>query len=300
MSCYRPIDAWAPLDGGQIVFKEVKDARSIKIKCGRCIGCKLERRDAWAVRCFAESQTNLDNCFLTLTYDESHLPMHGSLVYRDFQLFMKRLRKYIAHEHGDKPIKFFMCGEYGDDFDRPHFHALLFGFNFPDFVRLHSGSGLARSESLERLWKHGFSTVGEVTYASCRYVASYCIKKVVGKEADEHYKRVDPYTGEIVAIEPEFCRASQGLGLEWLRRYWKDVYLRGHHGVVLNGSVKKVPRYFDKKLDEIIPLLMDDVEFQRQLHAGRFSGDQTPERLAARERVEHARIRAEADKRTAR
>lgn len=293
MSCYRPVDAWAPLDGGMIRFSEVKDARLIKIKCGQCIGCRLERRDMWAVRCFAESQCHLDNCFLTLTYDEPNLPMHGSLKYEDFQLFMKRLRRKVG------PVRFFMCGEYGDDFERPHFHALLFGYNFPDIKRLRPDSGLARSEILEGLWTKGFATVGEVTYASARYVASYCIKKVNGPAAVEHYRRVNPFTGEIVEIEPEFCRMSlkPGIGFEWLKRYWKDIYLRGHHGIVLNGSVKRVPRYFDKRMDDLVPLLMDDIEFQRVLHAERFADDQTPQRLAAREAVEKARLNFELQKR---
>lgn len=213
--------------------------------------------------------------------------MHGSLRYEDFQLFMKRLRRKIG------PVRFFMCGEYGENFDRPHFHALLFGYSFPDAKRVYSDAGLSRSETLEKLWPHGFATVGEVTYASARYVASYCVKKVTGTAAEEHYRRVDPYTGEIVPIEPEFCHMSlkPGIGLRWLAKYWKEVYLSGHHAVMINGTKKRVPRYFDKKMDEIVPLLMDDVEFQRALHAQNYREDQTPERLEVRERVERARLK---------
>ena len=121
MTCYRPFVAYAPLDGGALCFVERKDCREVKLACGQCIGCRIAKREAWAIRCVCESQMHLDNCFLTLTYDEESLPQYGSLEYRHVQLFFKRLRKKIG------AFRYFVCGEYGPHGDRPHYHALIFG-----------------------------------------------------------------------------------------------------------------------------------------------------------------------------
>jgi hypothetical protein len=298
VTCYRPMDAWAPLDGGPISFSEIKDSREIRLKCGNCLGCRLERRDMWALRCYCESKMHRDNCFITLTYDDEHLPMHGSLCYRDFQLFMMRLRKRCG-----SGIRFFMCGEYGENFDRPHFHALLFGHRFDDITPANgvfSHSRCYRSETLEKLWTKGFSTVGEVTFASARYTAAYCVKKVTGPLAEEHYKRVDTRTGEIVTVTPEFAHMSlkPGIGFTYLEKYWRDMYMTGHNAVIVDGKKKKIPRYFDKRMDDLLPLFMDDIEFQRQLAAEPFAVDNTRERLQVREIVESARVKFEKSKQT--
>lgn len=131
MSCYRPITAFKPADGGPVLFVERKDTREIKIRCGQCIGCRIDKRDAWAVRCYAESKMHKANTFVTFTYDDDHLPV-GGLKYRDFQLMLKRLREKLG------PFRFFMCGEYGEQFRRPHYHALFFGLDFPDKLKCNS------------------------------------------------------------------------------------------------------------------------------------------------------------------
>ncbi|WNK12649.1 MAG: replication initiator protein [Microvirus sp.] len=289
MSCYKPGRAWKRADGGPISFHEVKDSREIVISCGQCIGCRIARREAWAVRCYAESKLHTDNVFITLTYDRDCLPRFNSLDYRDIQLFFKKLRK--RHK-----FRYFVAGEYGDANDRPHYHALLFGIDFSDSVSLHTGSRLRYSEELSRTWGHGFTTIGDVTYASARYTASYCMKKVTGPTARDHYSRVDWRTGEIGEVEPEFVHMSlkEGIGAKWLEKYWREVYI--HHGVHINGTKKPIPKYFDKKMDEILPLFMDDIEFQRALFADKYRADQTPERLAVREAVEIARLKFETTK----
>ena len=289
MACYRPVVAWKPLDGGAISFSEMKDCREIRIKCGQCIGCRLERREFWTIRCYLESKMHRDNCFVTLTYDEAHYPQYGSLCYRDFQLFAKRLRAKVG------PFRFFMCGEYGDELDRPHYHALFFGLDFSDKYKcnsIRSSFAVYRSETLESCWTHGFSSIGDVSYASARYCAAYTTKKVTGDLADSYYSRVVSDTGEIVRLEPEFAHMSlrPGIGLPWLERYWKDLYTKGHNAVIVNGEKKRIPRYFDRKMDEIVPLLMDEVEFERYNESLKYSGDNTPDRLAVREQVELARV----------
>jgi hypothetical protein len=102
---------------------------TLELPCGQCIGCRLERSRQWAMRCLHESSLYDRNAFVTLTYDDEHLPPGGSLNYPDFQRFMKRLRK-----NSKSPIRFYMGGEYGESTLRPHFHVCLFGYDFPDKV----------------------------------------------------------------------------------------------------------------------------------------------------------------------
>lgn len=288
MPCYRPVPAYVPLSGGAIVFKEVKNSREIKFACGQCIGCRIEKQEMWAIRCYAESKMHDQNCFVTLTYNEENFPQYGSLNYDHFQLFMKRLRRRVG------AVRFFMCGEYGEELERPHYHALFFGLDFADKVKanaIRSNHDIYRSPMLEDLWPHGFSSIGEVNYATARYCATYTTKKITGERAVSHYSRVDPSTGEIVQLVPEFAHMSlrPGIGFSWLEKYWRDLYTV-HDKFILDGKKKKIPRYFDKKMDELVPLLMDDIEFRRFQKAEVHASEQTRDRLAVREKVETARV----------
>ena len=178
------------------------------------------------MRCVHEAKFHDVSCFVTLTYDDEHLPVGGTLVYRHFQLFMKRLRKSFPK------ARFFMCGEYGDNTSRPHYHAVLFGVDFRDRVpHARSGSGevVYASALLSRLWQLGFASVGDFTFESAAYVARYVLKKVTGDLAAEHYRSVDLATGEIVDRVPEFCHMSlkPGIGARWFEQYYdSDVRVR--------------------------------------------------------------------------
>lgn len=193
MPCYKPLDAWRPdfSTGSKKLIFSYHPARcagptpDLQVPCGQCVGCRLERSRQWAVRCVHESQLHKENCFITLTYASEHLPPDSSLHYRDFQLFMKRLRKKFT----GKKIRFYMCGEYGENFGRPHFHACLFGHNFDDLKlwKTQNNIPLYRSKILEELWPFGHSSVGSVTFESAAYVARYIMKKVTGEAAELHY-----------------------------------------------------------------------------------------------------------------
>lgn len=296
MPCYRPVTAFKPAAGGPVSFSEVKDSREIKVKCGQCIGCRLERQQMWAIRCMVEAKCHERNSFVTLTYNEENYPQHGSLNYRHVQLFLKRLRKRCG------PFRYFVAGEYGEELNRPHYHALLFGLDFSDKSRCNSICSLHpiyRSSTLEELWKHGFSSIGDVTFSSARYVATYCVKKINGPLAEDHYKRVIPETGEIVDLEPEFAHMSlkPGIGAKWLEAYWRDLYVTGHNAVIVDGKKKAIPRYFDKLMEKLDPALMEEVDFDRFKRAEIHASDNTRDRLAVREQVEHARMAFEKQKR---
>lgn len=289
MSCFKPIVAYKPPDGGSLVFHERKDHREIQIRCGQCIGCRIDKREAWAVRCYAESKLHANNMFITLTYDEANLPSLGGLQYRDFQLFAKRMRARCG------PFRFFMCGEYGEEGLRPHYHALVFGYRFADAVKsnsIYSAFDLYESATLSDLWGKGICSFGEITYSSARYCAVYATKKVTGDAASDHYFRVDSRTGECGNVAPEFARMSlkPGIGLEWLRKYWKDVYIRGHNSVIVDGVQKRIPEYFDKKLMEMFPDVVDAHKFSQYKEAVNRAQDNTRDRLLVREKCAQARV----------
>lgn len=264
---------------------------SLYLPCGQCVGCRLERSRQWAMRCMHEASLYKRNCFITLTYRDDCLPANGSLNYRDFQLFMKRLRKSFPNSR----IRFYMCGEYGEDFNRPHFHACLFNFDFEDKVpvRLLSGSGskLFKSKTLERLWPFGYGSIGAVTFESAAYVARYVMKKVNGDRAKDHYKVVDS-DGVITWRTPEFNKMSlrPGIGAQWMERFVSDVYPDGN--VVVRGHESKSPRYYDKRYSKLDPFGHEAMIFERELASLERWEDQTDERLKVREQVATARIRS--------
>lgn len=210
----------------------------LKLPCGRCIGCRLDRSLHWAVRCVHEASLHDQNCFLTLTYDDQHL-RSDSLIKKDLQDFWKRLRKVIS----PRKIRYFACGEYGEQFQRPHYHACVFGY-WPDDAFLYtvrSGSELYLSPMIGRLWPFGFHTIGKVNFESAAYVARYVLKKVNGEPAGEHYH------GRV----PEFVVMSRkpGIAADWIKTYYGDVYPADY--VVVRDKFKlKPPRYYDQIYDE--------------------------------------------------
>lgn len=285
MACFNLLDAWKS-DSGEIKFFDNGGGRYLQLPCGQCVGCRLERSRQWAVRCMHEASMHEHSCFVTLTFDQEHLPTNGSLDYRPFQLFMKRVRKSSGCR-----VRFFMAGEYGDMNWRPHFHALLFGVNFSDrclLSHLDSGSDIYRSESLNALWREGYSSVGDVTFESAAYVARYCLKKVTGPAALDHYRRVDPVTGEVFSLAPEFCRMSlrPGIGAEWFKKFRSEVF--PHDRVIVRGKVAKPPKYYSRLEGSSLDACA--VEYDRHVSKLEQEWDCTPARLRVREQVTAARL----------
>lgn len=291
MPCYHPISAYQCTDGS-IVFYESKrhdTVKSLSLPCGQCIGCRLERSRQWAIRCMHEAQMHTQNCFITLTYDDDHLPSDRSLHYRDFQLFIKRLRK----RYPGRRIRYYMAGEYGENFGRPHWHACIFGLDFDDkklWKRTSANSLLYRSQDLELLWPFGYSSIGDVTFESAAYVARYIMKKVTGKNASEHYTEIDPESGEITTRKPEFTKMSlkPGIGYEWYKQYTSDVY--PHDYVIVRGKKVKPPKYYDKKYKIDNPYEFDELLYIREKSAKLNYADNTPERLLVKEQVTKAKL----------
>ncbi|AXH74320.1 MAG: replication initiator protein [Microviridae sp.] len=263
MPCYHPMPAVRMSDGSvKFVSRNKRGVEStLELPCGQCIGCRLERSRQWAVRCLHEASLHERNAFITLTYDESSVPLGGSLKYRDFQLFMKRLRKLVGK------VSFYCGGEYGEQVMRPHYHACIFGYDFPDkvyFKKSSDGSKLYTSKLLEKLWPHGMSSTGDVTFASAAYIARYCVQKVTGDRAAAHY-RVITDDGEIIDRVPEFNRMSlnPAVGKRWLEKFQTDVYPRDY--VVVNGVKCKPPSYYDTLFEKENPGVFSELVAQREL-----------------------------------
>lgn len=293
MACFHPLEAFRT-SGGEVVFVERGDiVATLALPCGRCLGCRLERARQWSIRVMHEASQWPCSSFVTLTYDDEHLPSGGSLFYPDFQRFMKRLRK----SRPGRVIRFYMCGEYGEQTVRPHYHACLFNEDFSKDRKVWrdfgSGCVVYRSSELERLWPFGMTSVGELTRESAEYVARYVVKKVTGAPAAEHYKVIDRETGEVSWREPEFTHMSlkPGIGSAWFGRYGASDVVP-HDRVVHAGRVGVVPRYYDRLLSRVDPEALELMKMAREARARARFGDSTPERLAVREQVAAARFSA--------
>lgn len=190
---------------------------------------------------------------------------------------MYRLRRKLG------PTRFFACGEYGEINKRPHFHALLFGRTFSDARPF--GRDLYTSAVLSKLWPHGFSSFGAVTYQSAAYVAGYALKKVTGEKASSHYLGVDWRTGELCELTPEFGRMSlrPGIGYAWFQKYWREVYVARDGCVLHGGKTVPAPSYYDKLLSDLDHDLRDHKSISRYERALSFSHDTSKARLLTRE-----------------
>lgn len=303
MPCFKPLQAFRTpyvnrITGKSVIsFKAMDTAlyvcEPLKLPCGQCIGCRMQRSRDWAIRCVHEASLYTDNCFITLTYSNEHLPKDGSLNVRVFQLFMKRLRRKFGNG-----IRFYMCGEYGDRYGRPHYHACLFGFDFPDkqFWKMTKGLPLYRSPSLEKLWKFGFSSIGSVTFESAAYVARYIHKKITGDKAKIHYANIDYDTGEILSYrKPEFNQMSRGckslgtggIAKGWFDQFKSDVY--PNDVVVYKGKELKPPRFYDNCYEVENPESFVKIKESRLERAKLIEVDNTKARLLVKETLQKLR-----------
>lgn len=190
------------------------------VPCGKCLGCKIAHSREWTVRLLHEMSSWDSYCFLTLTYDEEHCPF--SLSKRELQLFWKRLRKAIS----PRKLKYFSCGEYGDTYGRPHYHAIVYGVDWND------------EKVILQCWNKGFIKIGGVTRKSIGYVTDYCLKKYDKRRNKEEYERF--------GLEAPFQLASQGFGLRFA--FANRQQLQDDLGTTFNGRPVGLPRYYVKKL----------------------------------------------------
>lgn len=222
----------------------------VPLPCGKCLGCLLRRVSDWSLRCVYEAARWQRSSFLTLTYRSSDLPSNRSLLKRDHQLFFKRLRQRLLREYGVSKIKYFMCGEYGEKKGRPHYHVVLFGWDFPDRIPVANNPGardqLYDSPFLAEVWGHGEVRIGEVTSESAAYVARYSLKKLRGKRGRASYEAA----GQAVP----YIACSKGIGRSHFDRYRSDHYPSDEAVDLTSLQKRGNPRYFDKLLEAVDPL----------------------------------------------
>ena len=267
MPCYHPLEA-VILPGttangkknikilsGQHASEVYPPWQRLQLPCGQCIGCRLEYSRQWANRCMLELQYHKESWFVTLTYDDDHVPRTAyamnddgeaapalTLNPRDLELFWKRLRK----AHPDDHIRYFAAGEYGTTTYRPHYHAIVFGLSLDDlrpYKRSSQNYDYFISDSLTECWGLGFAVVGAVTWETCAYTARYIMKKLKGQDA-QLYSDFN--------LQPEFVRMSRKPGIA--RQYYDD-HSELYKFEFINlptdvGGLKfRPPRYFDKLYD---------------------------------------------------
>jgi hypothetical protein len=297
MPCYGPLTAYRPKAGAQtrrLVFdaRQAETGIPIKIPCGQCIGCKLERSRQWALRCMNElrQHPNAGSMFLTLTYNNENCP--DSLRLPDYQNFMKRLR-----EHTGPGLRFFGCGEYGERFGRPHYHIIIFNYRPDDTKLIKRGEdyNLYDSQTVNNLWNAGHHAIGDVSFDSCAYVARYCLKKITGPEAEKHYS----------GRTPEFVTMSRrpGLGSAYFDKYHAEIY--AHDSLIVNGVTVRPPRYYDNKFEMTIDAnirhglqksKLDQIKRKRRKMAltPAAKADSTSRRMLTKELVLRAKLKLKA------
>lgn len=268
----EPMLYWAGEHSRKLIFKEpnmyqINGWRELAVPCGKCIGCLLDKANDWATRAYAESTNWKNNCFITLTYDNDHLPKDFQEMKRDMQKFFKRLRYY---EHGieywenprtkkhENPIRYIIAGEKGPKTKRLHMHALIFNWKPKDlkfYKYNHAKDSLYTSKTLEKIWGNGFVIIGNVTYQSACYVSRYVMKKAYQKTAVADLK------------EREFIETSRngGIGLlYWLKNKTKIIQ---QQGILLKikdkVKLKMIPKYFKRKWKEETPIWENPKEYYR-------------------------------------
>ncbi len=259
---------------------KLEECNAITVPCGRCIGCRLDYSREWAVRCMKEVEHYDHNWFLTLDYDDEHLPIGSkgipTLVPDDVSAFMKRLRKALKDKYDFDGVRFFACGEYGDQSLRPHLHIILINCPLPDVQERHpipvdgkiklikqydtNGEQLLYSPLVGSCWKNGRSPLGQVTFESCAYVSRYIVKKQFGEGAKEY---------DAAGVLPPFVRMSRnpGIGHAWFMENMDHII--EFDGFSLKRGEKvvnmKPPKYFYKLLKEIDPDLYYSIKIGHQI-----------------------------------
>lgn len=274
------------------------------VGCGRCILCLVEKSRQWATRCAHEAQLYDRNVFLTLTFDESCpiavrtargryqrlkpkklVDPTWSLHKYHFQDFMKRLRKHF-YGNSKGGVRYLHCGEYGEQFGRPHHHACLFNLDFDDKVlwSVREGVPLYTSETLDRLWSHGRCVIGEVTFESAAYIARYTVKKLKDLKGQVLYDALCERSKNKKFLPDgrlrEYLRMSRrpGLGKGWIDKFSGDVYSKDF--VVIRGKKCKVPKFYDKCYELTNPDKYGLLKRER-ICSARGNPNNSPERLEA-------------------
>lgn len=269
---------WSEFDGSSLKKHHLlpgkyDGGRIVSVPCGKCDGCRLDQSRMWASRCVMESLTysRERSWFITLTYDDADLGFcrdcdvglpFNSLYPRHVTLFLKRLRERWRDKYSEDNIRYFYCGEYGDQSLRPHYHLLLFNFGLYD-LRVHSknyrGDLLYISDELSSVWSHGHVMIGELSYETCAYTARYVLKKRKQKEVNY----------ENSSVVAEFTRMSRnpGIGVPFLQDHIHEILEDGR--IYIPGSDREavsvgLPRLFLDYIEKVFPQEFANLSAKRE------------------------------------
>ncbi|MBQ8886902.1 MAG: hypothetical protein IJY61_04290 [Candidatus Gastranaerophilales bacterium] len=239
--------------GNSKYISKFNDIQRIYVPCGKCFTCLSKRGKSWTLRLTTEYLKWNNNCVLTLTYDDAHLPENGLLNYRDVQLFLKRLRKRLGSNH---KIRFACVCEYGQGEKstiRPHYHIIIFNWLPPDINILkpykitQKKSKLYKSKICDELWSNGFVDVGLVDHKTSRYVCQYCVKKAKESKNIRYLEKIKQKREKLVT--------SVGTGLEYFMQNMKSIFDQKY--CVLGNYKYPIPKYFKNKLKQLFPELFE-------------------------------------------
>lgn len=202
--------------------------------CGRCVTCRITKRQEWTLRLLLEMREHSVNYFITLTYE--HLHAGGNLMKDEISRYIKRLRSNMSkYETVKNPktgrkkkicvfrpkIRFFGCGEYGEEKGRPHYHLIVISendFNI-QFGLNKYGQTVVTGSEFHKAWKEKGSSIGIVDVAIvpgttdsirvAQYLAGYTLKKYF---SDVEEDRV----AEFIAMS-----SKPGIGTEQICRILK-------------------------------------------------------------------------------
>lgn len=255
-------------DSQDILFDDTTD-----LPCGKCELCRIDIRYSKALRIMLEAESWPEKSyFITLTFDNDHVG-DGELDHSEWAQFIKNFRQKFCQakycllrdrggkRHGReysktfKTIKQVMCGEYGDEFGRKHFHGIIFNHRFTDarFTGFYSkkGNPIHTSDSLRDVWAKGSVQIEEVNFDLALYVAAYVTDPIDEPEANFGHEK------------KQYGRFGKGIGLEWIKRYYRDVLVSGKVHTFERDF--PAPRYFLKKIEELFPAEFKSWKQKRRL-----------------------------------
>lgn len=285
MQCFNPRTVGFKSDGKTISWSQKeydKQYATFQLPCGKCLACRLEYARQWAVRCVHEAEMHPQNCFITLTYSDEALKS-PKLDYRDFQLFMKKLRKKISEKNllpEEAQIGFFATGEYGDKTKRPHWHAIIFNWSPPDGIHKYTnerGDQSFTSDLLDSLWSKGFTEYGSVTFESAGYCARYAAKKLSHGRDNEH------------DFEPISKKSNKhAIGKKYVEKHYESIFNLGFINLP-NGSQCSIPRYYEKWLKKNEPGTWVKYVTHKKLQLTNKAKEKNEKTLEEEKRINHQR-----------
>ena len=272
------------------------------IKCRKCEECRADYASEWSIRCAHEFQITGKASFITLTIDDTKAnlfnteknlrhyckrcsngnryikyPISYTLCKGMLLDELKRMRDNLYKKYGIK-IRYFGCGEYGTKNERPHYHIIIFGYDFPDrqIIDISSkGCEIFHSDELQNYWKYGLATVQDVNHRACMYTAKYCLKKIKFTDdislIEQYYGREPeflvmskgscqsnrcPYIDDIIknckgmkslrSLDNPYCKNCKytrgGIGFNWFVKYGSDVLKIGY--ITMDGIKYPIPKYY--------------------------------------------------------